>query len=87
MTEIRIWDKYWKCFIYDKKYSRRGLYKAELTNLIIIYLFKDHNIRESNKRKSYTKNKNNFKDDNFISDIIILSSAAGTVRPADIRGK
>ncbi len=57
----------------------RELYKVELTNLAISYLSKDHNIRESNKRKDYTEGENNFEDNNLISGTATLFSAAGTV--------
>ncbi len=79
LIEIRIRDKYWKYFICDEKYLTRGLYKAESTNSAISHLFKDHNIRESNKRKGYAEGENDSEDDSLMSGIVTPSSAAGIV--------
>ncbi len=79
LVEIRTQDKYWKYVICDEKRLIKGLYKAAATNTAIRHLFRDHNIRESNKRKGYTKGEINFEDDNPISDTATLFSATGIV--------
>ena len=71
LIEIRIRDKYWKYFICDEKYLIKGLYKTAVTNTAINYLSKNHNIRESNKRKNFTESEINFKNNNFIFGIVI----------------
>ncbi len=79
MVEIRTRNKYWKCFICDEKYLTGELYKAELTNSVINYLFKDYNIRESNKRKGYTESEIISENNNSIFSTATLSSATGII--------
>jgi len=72
--------------MYDGKRLIKGLYKAATINIVIRYLSRDYNIRESNKRKGYTEGEINFKDNNPISGIVTSSSATSTVYDQIVSG-
>jgi hypothetical protein len=79
LVEIRIRNKYWKCFICDKKHSVKELYKAATTNTTTNYLSKNHNIRKSNERKNFAENEIDSEDDNSISGTVIPSFATNII--------